>query len=129
MDNVQRLGNSISIPADENGFTGRKCPQPDCEEYFKIEFGTGRKYEGLLPPCHCPYCGHTAEHDQFYTKEQIKYAQSVAMRQVTDALYKDLKKMEFDYKPKGAFDIGMSMKMKPGRPTPIDYYREKTARN
>ncbi len=125
MDNVQRLGNSISIsiPADENGFTGRKCPQPDCEEYFKIEFGTGCKDEGL--PCHCPYCGHTAEHDQFYTKEQIQYAQSVAMRQFTDALHKDLKKMEFDYKPKGAFDIGMSMKVKPSRPTPIDYYREK----
>ena len=128
MDNVQRLGNSISIsipiPADENGFTGRKCPQPDCEEYFKIEFGTGRKDEGL--PCHCPYCGHTAEHDQFCTKEQIKYAQSVAMSQfTTDALHKYLKKMEFDYKPKGAFDIGMSMKVKPGRPTPIDYYREK----
>lgn len=33
MDHLRRLGNSISIPisADEAGFTGRECPQPDCE--------------------------------------------------------------------------------------------------
>jgi hypothetical protein len=125
MDHLRRLGNSISIaiPADENGFTGRECPRPDCEGYFKIEFGTGLKGEGL--PCHCPYCGHTAGHDHFGTKEQIEYAKSVAIRKVTDAFHKDLKKLEFDHKPKGAFGIGISMKVKPGRPTPIHYYREK----
>ena len=90
MDHLRRLGNSISIPipADENAFTGRECPQPDCEGYFKIELGTGLKGQGL--PCHCPYCGHTAGHDQFWTKEQIEYAKSVAMRKITDALHKDL---------------------------------------
>lgn len=125
MDNLHRLGNSFSIPirADENGFTGRECPRPDCEGYFKIEFGTGLKGEGL--PCHCPYCGHTAEHDHFWTKEQIEFAKSIAVRKITEALHKDLKKLEFDHKPKGAFGIGISMKFKPGRPTPIHYYREK----
>ncbi len=125
MDHLRRLANSISIPipADEFGFTGRECPQPDCEGYFKIEVGTGLKGEGL--PCHCPYCGHTAGHDQFWTKEQIEYAKSVAMRKITEAFHKDLKKLEFDHKPKGAFGIGISMKVKPGRPTPIHHYREK----
>src|SRR5450759_1259742 len=87
MDNFRRLGNSISIPipADSDAFTGRECPQPDCEGYFKIEFGTGLKGEGL--PCHCPYCGHTAGHDHFWTKEQIEYAKSVAMRTITAALH------------------------------------------
>lgn len=125
MDHLRRLGNrtSIPIPADESAFTGRECPQPECEGYFKIEIGTGLKGEGL--PCHCPYCGHAAGHDHFWTKEQIEYAKSVAIRQITDALLKDLKKLEFDHKPKGAFGIGMSMKVKPGRQTPIHYYREK----
>ncbi len=125
MDHLRRLGNSISIsiPVDENGFTGRECPQADCEGYFKIELGTGLKGEGL--PCHCPYCGHTAGHDHFWTKEQIEYAKSVAMRKFSDALHKDLKKLEFDHKPKGAFGVGISMKIKPGRPTPIHHYREK----
>lgn len=125
MDHVRPLGNSISIPipADENGFTGRECPQPECEGYFKIELGTGLEGEGI--PCHCPYCGHTEGHDHFWTKEQIEYAESVAMRRITDALYKDLKGLEFNHKPKGAFGIGISLKVQPGRPTSIHHYREK----
>jgi hypothetical protein len=125
MDNFRRLGNTISIPipADDDAFTGRECPQPDCAGYFKVEFGTGLKGEGL--PCHCPYCGHAAGHDHFWTKEQIEYAKSVAMRKVSDSIYKDLKSLEFDQKPKGAFGIGISMKVEPGRAVPIHYYREK----
>lgn len=90
MHHLRRLGNRIVIPlpADENAFTGRECPQSDCEGYFKIELGTGLKGEGL--PCHCPYCGHTAAHDHFWTRPQIDYTDSVAMRKITDALQKDL---------------------------------------
>lgn len=125
MRNLRRLGNSISvpIPSDENGFTGRECPVPDCEGYFKVELGTGLKGEGL--PCHCPYCGHVAGHDQFWTKAQIEYAKSVAMRRITDAVHKDLKSLEFEHKPRGAFGIGISLKVKPGQPPPVRYYREK----
>jgi len=125
MSHLRRLGNSISvsIPPDKDGFTGRECPNPDCQGYFKIESGTGLKGENL--PCHCPYCNYTASHDQFWTKEQIEYAKSIAMRKIADALYRDLKKMEFDHKPRGSFGIGISLKVKPGRPMPIRYYREK----
>lgn len=125
MNNLRRLGNCISIPipADETAFTGRECPQPGCEGYFKIELGTGLKGKGL--PCHCPYCGHTAGHDQFWTKEQIQYAKSVAMRKITEAIHKDFRKLEFDYKPKGAFGMGISMKVKPGHPTSRYHYTEK----
>ncbi|MFA7255711.1 MAG: hypothetical protein WC133_06405 [Candidatus Omnitrophota bacterium] len=125
MDNFKRIGESISVRMvpDESGFTGRECPNSDCEGYFKIVFGTGLKGEKL--PCHCPYCGHTEGHDHFWTKEQIEYAKSVAMRKMADALHQDLKKMEFDHKPKGAFGIGISLKVKPGCPVPIRYYREK----
>ena len=125
MDHLRRLGNSISIsiPVDENRFTGRECPRSDCEGYFKIEFGTGLKSDGL--PCHCPYCGHSAGHGEFWTKAQIEYARSVAIRKITDAIHKDLKRLEFDHKPKGAFGIGFSMKLKTGRQPPIHYYRER----
>ena len=125
MDHLQRLGTSISIsiPPDENRFTGRECPRPDCEGYFKIELGTGLKGRGL--PCHCPYCGHAAEHDQFWTKEQIEYARSVAIQRITDAFHADLKELEFDHKPKGAFGIGVSLKVERGRRPPVHYYRER----
>ncbi len=125
MDHFRRLGTEISIstPADENSFMGRECPQPDCEGDFKIEVGTGLKGDGI--PCHCPYYGHAAGHDQFWTEAQIEYAQSVALRKITDAFHKDLKKLEFDHKPKGPFGIGLSMKVTPSPLPPIRYYREK----
>jgi hypothetical protein len=125
MNHLSRLGDSISIAIepDKDGFTGRECPNPECEGYFKIEFGTGLRGEGL--PCHCPYCGHTASHDQFWTKEQLEYARSVALRTVTDALHKELKKLEFDYKPRGPFGIGLSVKVRRGSVPRIRHYREK----
>lgn len=113
---------SISIPEDEDGMIGRECPDSNCEGYFKIQLGTGLKGEDL--PCHCPYCGYNAGQDQFFTQAQIEYAKSVVLNKVTDALIKDLRTMEFDYKPKGDFGIGFSMKVS-GKATPIRYYREK----
>jgi Zn ribbon nucleic-acid-binding protein len=123
MDHLRRLGNRITIPipTDESGFTGRECP--NCKGYFKVQFGTGLKGKNL--PCHCPYCGHVADHDHFWTEEQIEYAISIAIGDVTKALNKDLKKFEFNHKPRKPFGIGVSLKVKPGRPTPIRYYREK----
>ena len=128
MDDVRHLrelGNRISVPirADEDGFTGRECPNAECEGYFKIVSGTGLHGDGL--PCHCPYCGHTADHDEFWTQEQIRYAKSVAMRQISDAIRKDLKSLEFERKPRGLFDIGLSVKVRAGPPLPIHQYREK----
>ena len=113
----------VSIPRDDDGFMGRECPEAKCEGYFKIKPGTG--LTGTKLPCHCPYCGYTGPTDRFWTKEQIEYAQSVAFRTFSDALARELKSLEFEHKPKGGFGIGISMKLKPGTPPPIRYYREK----
>jgi len=124
MNNLERLGNHISIPlrADDEGYFGRECPKKDCEGYFKVVVGTGLKDTSQ---CYCPYCGYTGDNDEFYTKEQLEYARSVAMREIMDAVTKDFKKMEFDVKPKGSFGIGMSLKVKEGPRHPIHWYREK----
>lgn len=45
------------------------------------------------------------------------------MNQITSALLNGLKRHEFDYRPSGAFGIGMSMKVT-GESHPIYYYRE-----
>lgn len=123
MKNLGNLGSqfSISLPPDEEGLIGRECPVPECEGYFKLQPGTGLKGENL--PCHCPYCGHGAGSDKFFTKAQVEYAKSVVMREVTGALLKDLKSLEFNHRPNGAFGIGISMNVS-GQPTPIRYYRE-----
>ena len=49
----------------------------------------------------------------------------MVFRQVTDAIHKDLKSMEFDHRPSGGFGIGVSMKVTQGTPHPIQHYREK----
>lgn len=121
---LDNLGKQFSIPitADDDGYLGRECPVKDCLGYFKITPGTGVKGPA---PCFCPYCGHKGESNTFFTQEQIEYAKSVVLRQVTDALHKDLKSMEFEHKPQGLFGIGLSLKVQRSAPLPIRYYREK----
>lgn len=125
MRNLKRLGNTfhISIPTDEDGLVGRECPNPECLGYFKIKFGTGLKGENL--PCHCPYCGHTAGQDHFWTQEQIKYAQSVAINKITSAMKKDFQAWDRELRRSTRNSwIKLSLDYK-GRPQPIRYYREK----
>lgn len=124
MRHLESLPNrfSISIKPDKDGYLGRECPVKTCKGYFKITPGTGLK--GRIP-CHCPYCGHSGEMSDFTTKAQIEYAKSVVIRQVTDALHEDLKDMEFNHPPRGAFGIGISMKVTRDGPHPIRDYREK----
>jgi hypothetical protein len=124
MSHLSRLGNEIFVPIrpDGEGFIGRECPVPECCGYFKIQPGTGLKGKDLL--CHCPYCGHKGSQNTFWTKEQLEYAKSVVLSQVTDAFIKDLKSLEFNHRPKGPFGIGFSLQIK-GSPQPIRYYREK----
>ena len=124
MNNLRRLGTQFSVPIhpDKDRYVGRECPVKECLGYFKITPGTG--IQGPAP-CHCPYCGHCGKSNTFFTQEQIKYARSVAMRKVTDALKKDLKSFEFEHKPQGMFGIGISLKVMESAPMPIRYYREK----
>ena len=123
MSYLSRLGSQVkvSIPTDEAGTLGRECPNAECEGYFKIQPGTGLQGERL--PCHCPYCGHEAGQDQFFTKAQVEYAKSVVLHKVTGALLKDLKALEFDHRPRGGFGIGISLKVT-GSSSPIRQYRE-----
>lgn len=116
-------GIKISLPTDENGLTGRECPNPECLGNFKVKFGTGLKGENL--PCHCPYCGHVAPHNKFWTPEQNEYIQSIAMNEVSKALKEFTQDWDRDLRQrsKNSF-IKMSMEFKGGH-HPIRYYQEK----
>lgn len=114
---------SVDMPKEVDGFMGRECPETDCQGYFKVKPGTGLTGPNL--PCHCPYCGYEGLSDRFWTTDQTKYAQSVAYRRLSAAISRELKSLEFDHKPRGAFGIGIRMKFQPGRLPPIRHYREK----
>lgn len=107
---------SVSIKPDEEGYVGRECPT--CEKYFKIKPGTG--ILGFTD-CYCPYCQHFGPQDEFWTKQQIEYAQSVALNKISGDLLKTMKKMERKPKRNQFISIGISVK---GKPTPITYYTE-----
>jgi hypothetical protein len=67
---------SISIPADEEGFFGRECP--DCVRFFKMRVD---QWEALADDAvvTCPYCGHQPEDaDDFMTPQQNQRVQSAA---------------------------------------------------
>jgi hypothetical protein len=123
--NLNRLGNSfqIPLPVDEDGLTGRECPDEKCLGYFKIKFGTGLKGSNL--PCHCPYCGYIADHQKFFTEEQNSYALSVVKKEIFNAISKDV--LDWDHElrnsTKNSF-IKMSASFSHDH-HPIQYYKEK----
>jgi hypothetical protein len=83
-NHIRSLGSQIAvdIPTDDDGYTGRECPNEACLGYFKVKGGTGLKG---ITTCVCPYCGAKDEHNRFWTPDQIEYAKSVAMRRIADA--------------------------------------------
>jgi hypothetical protein len=78
-----------------------------------------------ISDCWCAYCGYKGPNDTFWTKQQIEYAKSIAFNHMSGEVLRMLKRHEFDIKPRGAFGIGMSLKVT-GRPTPIRIYVETT---
>lgn len=115
---------AVTLPTDERGYLGRECPAEECLGYFLIRLGTG--LTGADLPCHCPYCGLVGPMTHFHTPEQIEYAKSVVVRQFAEHALQRLKQHEFNRPAKGAFGIGISLTVKPGRPLPISHYRERT---
>jgi hypothetical protein len=69
----------VSLPLDSDGFLSRECPY--CKMRFKLHQGD---FDGEKLPekMFCPYCGQSATKDEFWTIEQIKYFQDIAMFKV-----------------------------------------------
>ncbi len=111
---------NVPLPTDDQGMIGRECP--DCEAYFKLKFGTGLPTED----CRCPYCGHTENISQFATEEQLEYATSVAMQEISDNLIGPMiEKMSRDTQrsSRNSF-IKLSMSYTPSTVT-ISHYQER----
>lgn len=73
---------SISIPLDDDGMMGRECLE--CERFFKLKPGTGLETNET----HCPYCDYHGNADTFWTKAQLEYAESIAMKEAFQKVVK-----------------------------------------
>jgi hypothetical protein len=83
--NVRKTGKeqysmSITLPTDEHGRMARECLDENCSPgYYKVKNGTGIT-EGQ-EKAYCPYCRTSGEPNDFTTKEQIRYAKDIVMRE------------------------------------------------
>lgn len=110
---------SVPMPSDDEGYTGRECP--NCEAYFKIVFGTGLQDTSF---CYCPYCGYYKHHNGFTTQAQNEYIISIARNYFSSIVLDKFKELERKYPPNRGRFLNISIKAT-GTPTPIQYYTEK----
>ena len=96
---------SVQIPLDDDGFLRRQCPH--CLREFKWHDGpTADRPEGQTDPpvYYCPRCGVSAGPDQWWTQEQIAFAEQSllghGLREATDMLEKAFRSVKgLSYKP------------------------------
>ena len=82
---------SVSIPSDSEGYIDRVCPSSECQFEFKIHEADW-KDKVRNEEVFCPFCGHTADADQWWTENQIAHAKEAAFSQVQNRLGQALKR-------------------------------------
>ncbi len=101
----------MSLPLDKEGFLRRECPH--CERQFKwwptppeeeISEDTQEAPEAYF----CPYCHEPAPLGAWWTKEQLEYAQQIA---VAEALGPQLRRMKNDLGRGNRRSKGISFEM------------------
>lgn len=94
----------VSLPLDADGRLARECSSENCSPgYFKVKPGTGITSGQEF--AFCPYCRFSSEPGNFATKEQVRYAKDLVMKEA----HKGIGKMIQD-----VFGLGSSGKKKYG---------------
>jgi uncharacterized Zn finger protein (UPF0148 family) len=113
----------VSISTDDDNYFDRECPSPECLAQFKVLMEDW-KCKVRDEEVFCPFCGHTANAQKWWTQEQLNYVRDVALVKVQatlgGALRLDAQRFNQN-QPKGGF-VSMSMKVD-SRPqhVPIPY--------
>lgn len=104
---------TVSLPPGSDERLARECPNPGCSPgYFKVTPGTGILGGQIV--AYCPYCRHEAEPNDFATREQIRYAKALALREAEKGVERMLKDA-FGQRSSGRQSMGggfISMKMR-----------------
>jgi hypothetical protein len=82
----------VPIPADEDGFVRRECP--NCEQQFKWHDGPANEEAESMagpPSYYCPLCGEPAPVDEWFTQEQTDYARATAMPTLMHEFQREMK--------------------------------------
>lgn len=108
----------MNLPLDKDGFLRRECP--NCERQFKWwPTPTSEEAEEMADAYFCPYCYEPAPLDTWWTKEQLEYAQQLAM---AEALGPQLHRMKGDLERGNRRSKGIRFEMSSSalsRPEPL----------
>ncbi|MGY8635339.1 hypothetical protein RAD15_22945 [Bradyrhizobium sp. 14AA] len=104
----------VSVPLkaepDAEGYVDKECPNKECLFLFKIHQEDWRNIvrdEQVF----CPSCGHDAPAKSWWTTDQVKWAQKVAVRQLSSRLDDAMEQDSYEWnrrQPRNAF-IRMTM--------------------
>ena len=104
---------SMPILPDDDGYFDKECPNEDCLSQFKVN---AEDWENLFSDeaVYCPFCGHTASANSWWTTEQLEQAEEQATQMISaklgQALSRDAKDLNRS-QPRKSF-VRMSMKYK-----------------
>lgn len=82
---------SITIPSDADGYFDRECPSPECQFKFKVQEDDWRDKVRDEEVC-CPFCGHTAASDAWWTQDQLKHTEKVALAHIGHRINRAMKR-------------------------------------
>lgn len=109
----------VDLPADEDGFLGRQCPQ--CSQVFRVD---SDDYEAFPDDRElwCAYCGHHVEGSEFVTSQQRDRMMRAVddfgeqlIGKMLDKVFRPLSRPG----PRGALTIQVSYRSKPFFPQPL----------
>ncbi len=83
---------SIEIQGDSDGYIFLECPH--CESEFKLNCNEFQSHDNEFNELFCPYCGLSANRDNFYTKEVIEQAKQIALNYMYEQLNKSFGNMK-----------------------------------
>ncbi len=109
---------SVSLPSDADGYDEKECPSAECRARFKIH-GDDWSHLASDEVVYCPLCRSEADSEQWFTPEQVEYAQRVAMeemdRRIGGALEQGVRSANRRAPRDGL--LSFSFEYKPGRRT------------
>ena len=74
----------VSVMPDEDGYFDRQCPASECMFLFKVHLDDWG--EKVNEKAVCPFCGHSADADDWCTQEQTEHLEQVALAHVDQQL-------------------------------------------
>ena len=71
----------VSIQSDEDGYLDRQCHAEECMFEFKVQMEDW--HDKIQDKVVCPFCGHSAEPDEWNTQDQSEYMREVALSHIS----------------------------------------------